>query len=257
MRGLEKALLGETIERVQLNRPNLRFPFPDGFAEALEGSRLEGFSRRAKYMLWHLSSGVQVVLHLGMSGRFVLDGTVATHDHVVFTIGGREVRYNDPRRFGFMDLIHPGETSKFLDHLGPEPLGNAFNGAYLYEQLKHRKSAVKARLLDQKVVVGVGNIYCSEALFRSGIRPQRLAGKVTKKEAEALSTEIKTVLNEAIAAGGSSIRDYVQADGELGYFQHAWKIYGRAGEPCRTCGTPIIRLVQSNRSSFYCKECQT
>lgn len=257
MRGLEKVLMGQTLQSVQLNRPNLRFPFPPDFVQRLEGQRIERLSRRAKYMLWHLSSGETVLLHLGMSGRFTLaGGPPEKHDHVVFRTQAAEVRYNDARRFGFMDLIGAGQPSKFLDSLGPEPLGNGFNGAYLYEQLKGRSSAVKTRLLDQKAVVGVGNIYCSEALHAAGIRPKRAAGKVTKAEAETLATEIKAVLTRAIAAGGSSIRDYVQADGELGYFQHAWKVYGREGQPCRTCTSPIQRIVQSNRSSFFCKECQ-
>ena len=213
MRGLEKALQGKTIEKVELKRPNLRFPFPTWFEQALEGQRLEGFSRRAKYMLWHLSSGAKALMHLRMS-RFVLDGTIAAHDHVVHQIGGHEVRYNDPRRFGFMDVILPGQASKFLTHLGPEPLGNTFNGAYLHEQLKGRSTPIKARLLDQKVVVGVGNIYCCEALFRAHIHPARPAKTIEPEQAETLASQIKDVLGEAIAAGGSSIRDYVQADGQ-------------------------------------------
>ena len=256
MRGLEQALLGKTIEAVRLNRSDLRFPFPEGFVERLTGQQINGFSRRAKYMLWHLSSGCQALMHLGMSGRFVLDSTIAPHDHVVFTIGGREVRYNDPRRFGFMDLVEPSTPNRFLDPLGPEPLGNAFHGTYLYNQLRSRKSSIKACLLNQKIVVGVGNIYGSEALFRAKIRPQRIAANLTKAEAEALSTEVKAVLTEAIAAGGSSIRDYVQADGTLGYFQHTWNVYGREGKPCQICGNSIKRIVQSNRSSFYCRQCQ-
>jgi len=259
-RGLEPALQGQVLRRVILNRPDLRFPFPLDFAKALEGRRVAALSRRAKYMLWHLDSGAVVLLHLGMSGRFTFaepDTPIARHDHVIFkTASGLEVRYNDPRRFGFMDLIRPGEGNRFLDSLGPEPLGNAFNGPYLFDQLRDRKAAVKARLLDQRVVVGVGNIYCSEALFQAGIRPTQRSDRVTKAEAERLVLAIKDVLTRAIAAGGSSLRDYIQADGELGYFQHAWAVYGREGQACLTCGTPITRLVQSNRSSFFCKTCQ-
>ncbi len=259
MRGLEPALAGQRLAQVTLHRPDLRFPFPDGFAETLMGQRIERLSRRAKYMLWHLENDTTVLLHLGMSGRFTFaDGPLEKHDHVVFmTEAGTEIRYNDPRRFGFMNLIGSGQSSKFLDHLGPEPLGNDFSGAYLFSQLQGRKTPIKARLLDQKVVVGVGNIYCCEALYETGIHPARAAKDVSEAEANALASAIRDVLSRAIAAGGSSLRDYVQADGELGYFQHAWAVYGREGEPCKTCAAPIQRLIQSNRSSFFCKECQS
>ena len=257
-RGLEPTLTGKVLKRVTLHRPDLRFPFPSDFVERLKGQRIERLSRRAKYMLWHLESGATVLLHLGMSGRFTFaKGPLEKHDHVVFeTDSGEEIRYNDPRRFGFMDLIPPAQTSKFLEKLGPEPLSNDFSGVYLYDHLKGRNSPIKARLLDQKVVVGVGNIYCCEALHQAKIRPTRAAAKVTRKEAEALTLAIRDVLGRAIEAGGSSLRDYVQADGELGYFQHAWAVYGREGEPCRTCGSPIERIMQSNRSSFFCSNCQ-
>ena len=179
MRGLTPALVGHQFRRVQLNRPNLRFPFPADFAERVQGQRVVRLSRRAKYMLWHLGDGATVLLHLGMSGRFTFAddeslGPLGTHDHVVFqTDQGTEIRYTDPRRFGFMDLIDPGQPCRFLDGLGPEPLGNDFNAAYLQTQLAGRSAAIKARLLDQKVVVGVGNIYCCEALFQAGIHPAR------------------------------------------------------------------------------------
>ena len=258
MRGLTPALEGQRLTKVQLNRADLRFPFPDRFAERLMASKIRHLRRRAKYMLWELEEGGTALMHLGMSGRFTFaDGPIEKHDHVVFTTeAGTQIRYNDPRRFGFMDFIEPGKQSRFLSDLGPEPLGNAFNGTYLHAQLQGRASSIKARLLDQRVVVGVGNIYCCEALFQAGICPMRPAAKITPPQAEKLARAIRQVLTRAIAAGGSSLRDYVQADGELGYFQHDWAVYGREGAACRTCGTPIKRIVQSNRSSFYCPTCQ-
>ena len=210
-------------------------------------------------MLWQLEDSTTVLLHLGMSGRFTLaKGCLGKHDAVVFvTEDGTELRYNDPRRFGFMDLIAPGDPCKFLSHLGPEPLGNDFSQAYLFKQLQGRTTSIKARLLDQRVVVGVGNIYCCEALHKTGIHPARTAKDVSAAEAGALTAAIRDVLIRAIAAGGSSLRNYVQADGELGYFQHVWTVYGREGDPCHTCAAPIQRITQSNRSSFFCKRCQT
>ena len=259
VRGLQPALTGQILERVELKRPDLRFPFPEGFAAALQGHQIERVARRAKYMLWHLETGDTALMHLGMSGRFTFaSGPLTRHDHAVFvTQAGTKLRYNDPRRFGFMDLIRAGQASKFLDPLGPEPLSNAFDAAYLYDQVQGRTATIKACLLDQRLVAGVGNIYACEALFQAGLDPRRRAGSLTPRQAEALSVAIGQVLRRAIAAGGSSLRDFVQADGQLGYFQHAWAVYGRAGLPCPDCTTPIQRLVQSNRSSFFCEVCQT
>lgn len=259
MRGLSPALQGHLLNKVLVTRPDLRFPFPKGFSEALTRSRIVKLSRRAKYMLWHFESGDIALMHLGMSGRFTIaKGPPVKHDHVIFeTDHGIEIRYNDPRRFGFMDLIKAGTTSKFLNNLGPEPLGNEFSSKYLYGQLRQGKASIKSRLLDQRVVVGVGNIYCSEALFQAGVSPTREARSVTRSEAQKLTISIRDVLNRAIEAGGSSLRDFVQADGELGYFQHAWAVYGREGEPCSSCGYKIKRVVQSSRSSFFCIKCQS
>ena len=259
-RGLAPVLVGQRLGRVTLHRADLRFCFPPGFAAHLTGQRVLQISRRAKYLLWELESGATLLTHLGMSGRFTFaapEAPLAKHDHVVFTTqAGLELRYNDPRRFGFMDLIAPGQRSKFLTALGPEPLGNAFHASYLADQLAGRRSAIKARLLDQRVVVGVGNIYACEALYQAGIRPTRQSALVTQAEATRLTAAIRDVLADAIAAGGSSLRDFVQTDGELGYFQHSWRVYGREGQACHSCQRPIKRLTQAGRSSFYCEGCQ-
>lgn len=211
-------------------------------------------------------------MHLGMSGRFIIEGDSALanfshehaanpkHHHVVFKmehpdLGGATIIYNDPRRFGFMELIGEGEPYR-LDHIGPEPLGNGFNGPVLRAAIKGKKSKIKAALLDQRVVAGLGNIYVCEALYRVGISPKRAAGRLKVAEADALAGHIKDVLSEAIEAGGSSLRDFSNTDGKLGYFQHRFDVYGREGEPCGNCQTPIKRIVQSGRSSFYCGVCQ-
>ncbi len=268
-RGLRPKLEGRRLTRVLQRRPDLRFPLPDGFVERLEGRRVSRIDRRAKYILMHLDSGEILLCHLGMSGRMLLMNgetrPLDRHDHVVFfTEDGGEIRFNDARRFGVMDLVAPENLSRhrLLKDLGPEPLSNAFNGPELAARLKGRRSPIKAALLDQKVVAGLGNIYVSEALFFAGISPRRQAYTVQGARAERLAAAVRQVLNAAIAAGGSSLRDYVQADGELGYFQHHWAVYDRAGGPCPGCdcgaATPssgnggIRRIVQSNRATFYC-----
>ncbi|MDJ0970179.1 MAG: bifunctional DNA-formamidopyrimidine glycosylase/DNA-(apurinic or apyrimidinic site) lyase [Kiloniellales bacterium] len=268
-RGLRPKLEGRRLTRVLQRRPDLRFPLPDGFVERLEGRRVSRIDRRAKYILMHLDSGEVLLCHLGMSGRMLLMNgetrPLDRHDHVVFfTEDGGEIRFNDARRFGVMDLVAPENLSRhrLLKDLGPEPLSNTFNGPELAARLKGRRSPIKAALLDQKVVAGLGNIYVSEALFFAGISPRRQAYTVQGARAERLAAAVRQVLNAAIAAGGSSLRDYVQADGELGYFQHHWAVYDRAGEPCPGCdcgaATPssgnggIRRIVQSNRATFYC-----
>ena len=270
-RGLAPVLEGRRLARVIQRRPNLRFPLPEGFAARLEGRCVQRIDRRAKYLLMHLDDGQVLLCHLGMSGRMLLvdDPALAfeKHDHVIFeTEEGRQVRFNDARRFGIMDLI-PSEAAlaahPLLRALGPEPLGNAFNGPALAEALKGKATPIKAALLDQRVVAGLGNIYVCEALFFAGISPRRLARTVQGARAERLAQAVRDVLTRAIAAGGSSLRDYVQADGELGYFQHAWAVYGKEGQPCPGCdceaaaanappGSGVRRLVQSNRSTFYC-----
>ncbi len=266
-RGLAPILEGRRIARVQLNRPDLRFPFPDDFAARIEGQRVERLSRRAKFLQADLASGERLFMHLGMSGRFVLGGEQLgdfthahdadpKHHHVVFTTeDGNTVTYNDPRRFGFMELVSAGQPYR-LDGIGPEPLGNDFHAPGLRAALKGKKTPIKVALLDQRIVAGLGNIYVCEALHRAGISPGRGAGRLKVAETEVLVRHTKDVLTEAIAAGGSSLRDHRQADGALGYFQKAHLVYGREGEPCRTCDTPIRRRVQGGRSTFYCRSCQ-
>lgn len=260
--GLEPALKGRRLERVVTHRPNLRFPLPDGFGQRLTGRRVTDVRRRAKFLILPLDSGEALIAHLGMSGSFRLGNKpfpVETHDHVVFTVeGGGEVHYNDPRRFGFMDLWPLAEIDAYpmLARLGPEPLGDDFDGAALAVRLKGKHTPIKAALLDQQVVAGVGNIYACEALFRAGISPKRLAHTVQGGRAEKLAQAVKDVLREAIASGGSSLRDHIRPDGELGYFQHNFQVYGRTGEPCPGCGRPIQQIVQSGRSTFYCPRCQ-
>lgn len=280
-RGLARVLEGRRLTRVEARRPDLRFPLPKDFAARLQGRTIERIRRRAKYMLFELDDGQVLIGHLGMSGRMRImpgDGEdtpepPGTHDHVIFaTDDGTTVYFNDARRFGYFDLA-PGaelEAHKYFVNLGPEPLGNDFNGPALAAALAGKKTPIKAALLDQRVVAGVGNIYACEALHRAGISPRRLAKTVQGARAERLASAVRSVLTDAIAAGGSSLRDYVQPDGELGYFQHAWRVYGREGEPCAgsdaviaasgqsgaACGEPVRRLVQSGRSTFYCGVCQ-
>ena len=262
-RGLIGPLEGHVLARVQQNRPDLRWPLPAGFAGRLTGRRVERLDRRAKFILARLDDGEVWITHLGMSGRMLLSRDGATppgpHDHIVIeTDGGDIVTFNDVRRFGMMDLVPEDGLSEhfLLRDLGPEPLGNAFNDEVLSAALAGRKTPIKAALLDQKVVAGLGNIYVCEALHRAGISPKRLARSVAGKRASRLVPAIREVLNQAIAAGGSSLRDYVQTSGELGYFQHNFAVYGREGEPCRNCGKPVKRIVQSGRSTFYCGACQ-
>jgi formamidopyrimidine-DNA glycosylase len=261
---------GAVIARAEVNRPDLRWPFPERMAERLTGARVERLRRRSKYILADLDRGETLLVHLGMSGRMLVSGdplgqfvhdhpAPEKHDHVVLHMeNGARITFNDPRRFGAMDLYPTGGAHKLLDVLGPEPLGNDFHEAHLIAAFAGRKSPVKAVLLDQRVVAGLGNIYVCEALFRAGISPARQAARVSKTRVTALVPVIRDVLREAIAAGGSSLRDFRQADGELGYFQHTFDVYGREGAPCRTegCEQMIRRITQSGRSSFYCLQCQ-
>ncbi|SDG09780.1 bifunctional DNA-formamidopyrimidine glycosylase/DNA-(apurinic or apyrimidinic site) lyase [Thalassobaculum litoreum] len=265
MRGLSSRMDGRVLAEVEVRRPDLRWPLPDRMAERLTGRRILGLRRRAKYILVDLDDGTSWMIHLGMSGRMLIsDGPkspLETHDHVVFrTDDGTWVKFNDARRFGMMDLwpTQEVERHKLLKGIGPEPLGNAFNGPALESALAGKYTPIKAALLDQKVVAGVGNIYACEALHRAGIAPRRLALNVWGGRAERLADAVKTVLTEAIAAGGSSLRDHRQVSGELGYFQHTFRVYDREGEGCPTpeCGGTVKRLVQSGRSTFYCPRCQ-
>lgn len=269
-RGLAMQLEGRKIARIEARRPDLRWPLPRDFAARIQGKRVLGLERRAKYILIRLENGpgrgdLIWLIHLGMSGRMLLrpggwPNAIGKHDHVIFTTdAGWSVTFNDARRFGAMDLIEPGELAshKLLRDLGPEPLDDAFTPAALIAALKGRRTPMKSALLDQSVVAGLGNIYVSEALFRAGIHPERLAGSVSPKRLQRLVPEIKQVLLEAIAAGGSSLRDYVQSDGELGYFQTFFRVYGHEGDPCPACGRPVRRIVQAGRSTFFCAACQT
>ena len=261
-RGLALRMEGRRIARLTLNRPDLRLPIPADLRAKVEGRRVERLGRRAKYILLHLEDGGVVIAHLGMSGRMVLSepGAAAPpdpHDHVLFTLeDGAELRFNDARRFGMLDYAPAGEIEShpFFAHLGPEPLGNAFNGPTLAAKLAGKATPIKAALLDQRVVAGLGNIYVSESLYYAGLSPRRIAATVVGPRAERLAAAIRAVLERAIAAGGSSLRDYVQASGELGYFQHQWAVYGKEGERCPDCRcrTGIRRIVQSGRSTFYC-----
>lgn len=269
-RGLEPVLAGRRIVAADVRRPDLRWPFPPDLARRLTGARVAALRRRSKYLLADLDGGETLLVHLGMSGRLLVSGAAvgafhhphpapAKHDHVVLDLddGGR-VTLNDARRFGAVDLWPTAslEAHRLLAGLGPEPLGNGFDGPTLAGRLAGRITPVKAVLLDQRVVAGLGNIYVCEALWRSGISPLRLARDVTAAEAEVLVAAVRAVLADAIAAGGSSLRDYRRADGELGYFQHSFAVYGRQGEPCPRCGATIARVVQSGRSSFFCPACQ-
>ena len=270
-RGLEPVLAGRVIARAEIRRPDLRWPFPPRLAKRLTGARVTALRRRSKYLLADLDLGETLILHLGMSGRLLVSGAQVgafhhahpapeKHDHMVLDIeGGVRVTFNDARRFGMVDLWPTAdlEAHRLLAGLGPEPLGNDFDGGHLAERLGRRITAVKAVLLDQRVVAGLGNIYVCEALWRARISPLRPAGDVTAGEAETLVAAVRAVLTDAIAAGGSSLRDYRQADGELGYFQHSFAVYGREGEPCRRSDGTIERVIQAARSSFYCPACQT
>ncbi|MEW2919511.1 bifunctional DNA-formamidopyrimidine glycosylase/DNA-(apurinic or apyrimidinic site) lyase [Ruegeria sp. ANG10] len=271
-RGLSPAMEGVVIERADVNRPDLRWPFPDRMAERLTGQRVDQLRRRSKYILADLSSGETLLIHLGMSGRMTVSGDPLgqfvhehpmpeKHDHVVFHMAnGARVTFNDPRRFGAMDLLTTAaaEDHKLLSVLGPEPLGNDFHEQHLIEAFKGKNTPVKSALLDQGIVAGLGNIYVCEALYRAGVSPRRKAGQISAPRVASLVPVIRQVLQDAIEAGGSSLRDFRQADGELGYFQHSFDVYGREGEPCRTegCDAVVKRITQSGRSSFYCAQCQ-
>ncbi|WP_417523453.1 bifunctional DNA-formamidopyrimidine glycosylase/DNA-(apurinic or apyrimidinic site) lyase [Marinovum sp.] len=271
-RGLAPVMEGEVMAQVAVNRPDLRWPFPERMAERLAGQKVLRLRRRSKYILADLGSGETLLVHLGMSGRILISGdplgrfvhdhpAPEKHDHVVFDMAnGARITFNDPRRFGAMDLMETAraEEHPLLAKLGPEPLGNQFGESVLVAALRDRNTPIKSALLDQKIVAGLGNIYVCEALFRTGISPRRKARQISAARAATLVPAIREVLTQAIAAGGSSLKDFRQADGELGYFQHSFDVYGREGEPCRTpgCTATVARIVQSGRSSFYCPACQ-
>jgi formamidopyrimidine-DNA glycosylase len=260
MRALGARLCGRRIAAFDQRRPDLRFPLPARLAERLVGRRIQSFSRRAKYILADLDDRHTLLLHLGMSGRLLFDGPPAgPHEHLTFHFDDAScLRYVDPRRFGMLDLTATPalQTHPRLVGLGLEPLDPGFDGAALAGALAGRQTALKLALMDQRVVVGVGNIYACESLFRARLSPRRTAGHLRLREAARLADALRAVLTEAIAAGGSSLRDYVQADGQLGFFQDRFAVYGLSGRPCRVCDAPIQRITQASRTTFYCPRCQ-
>ncbi len=284
-RGLVPVLEGATIDRAEVRRAGLRYPFPPGFGQGLNGATVLGLDRRAKYLLAALDTGQMLVVHLGMSGSFRTElalphpassandvrqrpgGKDSRHDHVVLHLrGGTRVVYNDPRRFGFMDLISADTWAEhpWFVRLGPEPTGNALSAVVLAEKISGRRAPLKAVLLDQAVIAGLGNIYVCEALWRAHLSPRRMAASLVTMAGSPtarlgrLTDAIRSVIGDAIDAGGSSLRDHVRTDGTLGYFQHRFSVYGRQGEPCarQACRGTIRRIVQSGRSTFFCPTCQ-
>lgn len=260
MRALKARLQGRTLRKLVQRRPDLRFPLPANLPRRLAGAQVRGFSRRAKYILISLSGDRTLVLHLGMSGRLLFDGgALAPHEHLTFHFDdGTVLRFVDPRRFGMLDLCASSSLTqhRWLAHLGLEPLSPEFDGLSLHKGLNGKLSAIKTAIMDQRLVVGVGNIYASESLFRARVSPRRMAGGLGPARAGRLARCIKEVLSEAIDAGGSSLRDYVQASGELGNFQSFFDVYDRADEPCTVCGKPVQRIVQTGRATFFCGRCQ-
>lgn len=281
--GLAPFMQGQTVEQLELKRQNLRFDFPSDMTEILEGAKIVNILRKAKYLLFQLDNNKTLLCHLGMSGRFVIIAPdmiksplkfshfthnidrIEKHDHVIFTLDNHyKIIYNDPRRFGYMDIIHEVDvnTSSYLSNLGPEPLGNHFHSIYLQPKLASAKRSLKAILLDQNIIAGLGNIYVCEALFRSRLNPFMNGDELAHQsvQIETLIKEIKSVLNDAIRAGGSSLKDHRQANGDLGYFQHEFQVYGREGENCirknEGCKGTIERVTQNGRSTFYCPICQ-
>ena len=260
VRGLSPLLLGQRLLRVTTRRADLRWPLPEDLAQRLSGATVTGLSRRAKYGLLDTDRGDTLIFHLGMSGKFhPLAGEPGPHDHVLIETEALTLAYNDHRRFGSMHLAPTAQAAlhPLLAKLGPEPLSGDFSGAYLSRRAEGRATPIKALLLDQQVVAGIGNIYASEALFAARIDPTRKAGHIAAARLEALSAAVKTVLTAAIEAGGSTLRDHAQVSGELGYFQHSFQVYGREGAACPACAEAIQRRVQSGRSTFHCPRCQT
>jgi formamidopyrimidine-DNA glycosylase len=282
-KGLEPILVGNAFARVEQRRKDLRFPLPKDFAERLKGRTVEALDRRAKYLLARLDDGEVLVMHLGMTGRFSIDhanGEAETpgrfvhsqagppkHEHIVFHLGdGATIRYSDARRFGLMDIVSADGLSSYalFKGLGVEPLSSSFTPQWLATKLKGKATSIKAALIDQRLIAGLGNIYACEALFRARISPKRLAGTLATKtgkatqKTKALVDSVKAVLEDAIKSGGSSLRDYKRADGSLGEFQHRFEVYGREGKPCarKGCGGTVRRIVQGGRSTFYCPTCQ-
>lgn len=259
MQGLRPALEGQSLASVDPRRADLRIPFPADLRQRLTGARVTGLARRAKYGLIETDRGDTMIFHLGMSGRWRIDPVeIGKHDHLVLdTAAGRRLSLNDPRRFGFVDLVETDAIGAYpaFAAMGPEPLGPNFTAGYLATILEGRAAPIKALLLDQRVVAGLGNIYVCEALHMAGIAPSRAGGRIARAQIDALVSAIRTVLAAAIEAGGSTLRDYARPNGELGYFAKQWRVYGREGEAC-LCGAPVRRRVDSGRSTFYCAACQ-
>ena len=272
LRGISPILEGNQIDYAQINRPDLRRPFPNNLAKRLENRKINFLHRRSKYILIDLSEGETLIIHLGMSGRIMISKKVAgtfhhnttpsqKHDHfILYFKDNHQLTFNDPRRFGVIDLLRTEtlELSGILSQIGPEPLSNRFNEAYFVSTMRLKKTNIKSALLDQRVVAGLGNIYVCEALFRAGISPKRLALRISHKKLSSLVPIIKEILMEAISSGGSSLRDFRNASGDLGYFQHSFDVYGREGQDCYNtkCDSKIKRITQAGRSSFYCSNCQ-
>lgn len=258
-RGIEPFLLNRKITQVRLHRPDLRWPIPMAIQTDLVGQKINAVERRAKYLLLHTKVGA-ALLHLGMSGSLCIRPerlAPGRHDHVDLLLDSKQMlRFNDPRRFGCLLWQRCGETHPLLQHLGPEPLGGDFDGDYLFQRSRGKTAPVKTFLMDQHIVVGVGNIYVAEALFRAGIRPSRQAGKITRAAYLALATAIREILDYAITRGGTTLRDFVKPNGEPGYFEQELQVYGRKDAPCRVCKTPIKAIRTQQRSSFYCPRCQ-
>jgi formamidopyrimidine-DNA glycosylase len=260
VRGLRPLLMGQRIARVIARRPDLRWPLPTDFGQRLTGATVTGLHRRAKYGLIETDRGDTLIFHLGMSGRFhQLAGDPGKHDHVLFALQSGTLAYNDPRRFGSMHLAATDQAAAhpLLAEIGPEPLSDSFTGRWLARQAQGRQTSIKALLLDQHTVAGIGNIYACEALFEAGINPVRKAGAISPRRFDTLAGVIKRTLERAILAGGSTLRDHAQVSGDLGYFQHSFLVYGRESLPCPGCGGPVRRRMQQGRSTFDCPVCQT
>lgn len=258
--GLRSVLEGRVLRHVEPRRADLRTPFPPDLRQRLTGARVERLHRRAKYGLIDTDRGETMIFHLGMSGRWRIDPeSIGTHDHLLLeTDAGRRLALCDPRRFGFVDLVQRDALHTYppFTRMGPEPLGEEFTGATLHARVTAKYTTIKAALLDQRVVAGLGNIYVCEALHSAGIAPGTQAGRISRARVDRLVAAIKAVLESAIAAGGSTLRDYARPDGELGYFSKQWRVYGREGEDCGGCGAPVLRAVEGGRSTFYCGVCQ-
>jgi formamidopyrimidine-DNA glycosylase len=258
--GLRSVLEGRVLTNVEPRRADLRTPFPPDLRQRMTGARVTQLGRRAKYGLIETDRGDMMIFHLGMSGRWRVDPEeIGKHDHLVLeTDEGRALALCDPRRFGFVDLVRTEawEAYEPFTRMGPEPLGDDFTGKLLHDRMRGKGTSIKLALLDQRVVAGLGNIYVCEALHMAGIAPGKAAGKVPRAKCDALVTAIKEVLTSAIAAGGSTLRDYARPDGELGYFAKQWRVYGREGEACGACGATVMRRAEGGRSTFYCATCQ-